>query len=126
MAACHAFKSPIILIAGGSEKGAFYDEWAFDMQTNPNVKMIVLVGQMAERMEKSLIKAEKNLAELGEKRSYKLKILRCKSFEEAVQKAKQDAVKGDCVILSPAAASFDAFKNYRERGERFRELVNKF
>jgi UDP-N-acetylmuramoylalanine--D-glutamate ligase len=47
-----------------------------------------------------------------------------KTFEEAVEAACNAAEKGDVVLLSPACASFDFFKSYKARGERFQELVN--
>ena len=46
------------------------------------------------------------------------------SFEEAVRTAADLATSGECVLLSPACASFDAFRNFAERGERFRSLVH--
>ena len=45
-------------------------------------------------------------------------------MEEAVKTARKNAKSGDVVLLSPASASFDAFKNFMERGEKFKEFVN--
>lgn len=47
------------------------------------------------------------------------------NLEESVTLAKEKAKEGDIVLLSPASASFDAFKNFAERGEKFKEFVNK-
>jgi UDP-N-acetylmuramoylalanine--D-glutamate ligase len=49
----------------------------------------------------------------------------CDDLESAVEKAHASAVKGDVVLLSPAGSSFDMFKDYRERGERFRQIVHR-
>ena len=48
----------------------------------------------------------------------------CEKFEETVQTAKKVAKPGDVVLFSPASASFDMFKNFEERGNKFKELVN--
>ena len=53
-----------------------------------------------------------------------LEIIRCKTYEEAVLTAKRYAKPGQIVLFSPASASFDFFKNFMERGEKFKELVN--
>jgi len=48
----------------------------------------------------------------------------CEGLEEAVTKAKENASKGDCVLLSPMCASFDMFADFEERGRVFKEIVN--
>ena len=53
-----------------------------------------------------------------------LGIHKCISLESAVNKANKLAQKGDIVLFSPASASFDMFKNFAERGNKFKELVN--
>ena len=53
-----------------------------------------------------------------------VKICHCKDLEEAVDISRKVARIGDVVLLSPASASFDAFKNFAERGKKFKELVN--
>ena len=50
--------------------------------------------------------------------------MHCTNLEEAVKIAKQKSNSGDIVLLSPASASFDAFKNFEERGKKFKQLVN--
>lgn len=137
IAAVRAFTQPVILIAGGSEKYADYTDWGIALLQAANLKCVVLAGggpgAMAERMEKALKSAEMTLNSRGlgvgareGGRHYPLEIVRCSKFEEAVQTAHDKAVPGDVVVLSPAAASFDMFKNYKERGDRFKELALKF
>ena len=52
-------------------------------------------------------------------------IYRCNTLEETIQKAKEVAIEGEVVLFSPASASFDMFKNFEERGNKFKELVNR-
>ena len=54
-----------------------------------------------------------------------LPIYRCSSLEEVCNKAKEVAKEGEVVLFSPASASFDLFKNFAQRGELFKEIVNK-
>lgn len=115
MAAARAFQAPTLLICGGSEKNSDYTEWAKELQNNQNVTSVFLMGVTADRMEEALKNAEPQEAPV--------EIHRCGSLEEAVQEATKKARSGDVVILSPAAASFDMFKNYKERGQVFRDLV---
>ncbi len=124
--ATKAFSQPVILIAGGSDKGLHYDEWAARMVLNKNVKLVILMGGIADKMAASLRLAE---ADFGEKRKAEgaesLQVLQANSFEDAFKLAQQSAKVGEIVLLSPAAASFDMFENYKKRGERFKELAMK-
>ena len=54
-----------------------------------------------------------------------LPIYKVNTLEEAVEKAKEVSKKGDVVLFSPASASFDMFKNFEERGNKFKQIVNK-
>lgn len=116
MAAARAFQAPTLLISGGSEKKSDYSEWAKELQNNQNVTSVFLMGMTAERMEEALKAAQPQ--------DFPVKVYRVESLEEAVKSAKEKARSGDVVIMSPAAASFDMFKNYKERGQMFRDLVN--
>lgn len=109
--ALQAFEEPIVLIAGGKNKGLDLTE--FLQAVKKRVKSLVLVGQAAEEMEKIAKK-------VGVTR-----VLRSESFEDCVEKAISEAVPGDVVLLSPACTSWDMFKSYEERGELFKELVRK-
>lgn len=118
MAAVDSFDQPTILIAGGSDKGLNYEEWAKKILTKKSLKSVILIGATADNMENALMIAEKNLGKLAH-----VKILRKEDLADAVVEACAEASEGWVVVMSPAAASFDMFKNYKERGEKFREIV---
>lgn len=110
-----SFAKKVILIAGGYDKNIPFDE--FGLAVNEYVKELVLVGVTSEKIE-SAVKVASN---------YKgIKIHRETDFEKAVEKARNRAESGDIVILSPACASFDLFKNFEERGNTFKRIVNGF
>ncbi len=103
-----SFDEPIILIAGGRDKGNDYTR-LYDLVRH-KVRAVVLIGEAAEKIEREF----RDLTE----------VLRAISMEDAVHKANRMAKSGDVVLLSPACASFDMFKNYEHRGEVFKSLVN--
>ncbi len=105
----------IVLIAGGYDKKIPFDE--FGTVVNEKVKKLVLVGVTSEKIETAVKNAD----------NYNnLPIYRCTEFKEAVEKARSIAEKGDVVILSPACASFDLFKNFEVRGDAFKDIVKGF
>ncbi len=106
-----AFDEPLILLAGGKNKGLDFHE--FMKLVQQRVKSLVLLGMAAAEMEQAA-------RDEGVKR-----ILRANSFEEGVEIAIQEAESGDVVLLSPACTSWDMFKSYEERGELFKKLVRK-
>ncbi len=108
-----SFDKPVILIAGGYDKKIPFDE--FGAVVNEYVKELVLVGVTSEKIE-AAVKAAPNYNGLT--------IHRETDFKDAVLKAKECATDGDVVILSPACASFDLFRNFEERGNTFKEIVN--
>ena len=113
IAAINAFSEPVILIAGGSEKGSDFSELGRVISETKNIKAIILIGLMADRIEKSI-------------ENKKIKILKgAKNMREIFEMVKREAADGDVVLLSPACASFDMFKNYKERGEEFKGEVRK-
>ncbi len=103
----------IVLIAGGYDKKIPFD--GFGKVLNERVKKVVLVGATSEKIEADILKSD-NYNDLP--------IYKMNNFKEAVYKAKEVAEKGDVVILSPACASFDMFKNFEERGNVFKDIVN--
>ncbi len=104
----------VILIAGGYDKKIPFDE--FGTVVNDRVKKLVLVGMTSEKIEKAV----KNAPNYNG-----LEIHRLSEFEEAVKTAHKIAESGDVVILSPACASFDLFKNFEVRGNTFKDIVKK-
>ena len=110
-----SFEQKVILIAGGYDKKIPFDE--FGKVVNEKTKALVLVGITSEKIEKS-VKAASNFNGLP--------IYREDCFRAAVERARSCAKSGDIVILSPACASFDLFKNFEERGNTFKKIVNEF
>ena len=114
-AGLNAFDEKVILIAGGYDKKIPFDE--FGAVVNEHVKKLILVGDTSDKIE-AAVKNAKNYGGLP--------IYRESEFEAAVKTARDVAEKGDVVMLSPACASFDLFKNFEERGNTFKNIVNKF
>ncbi len=117
IAGLRSFSEKVILIAGGYDKHIPYE--ALGPEVVAHVKKLVLVGATASKIEASVRQAE------GFDES-QLPIYILTDFEEAVKKARDLAQEGDIVIMSPASASFDLFKNFMERGNRFKEIVRNF
>lgn len=99
----------IVLIAGGVGKNADFTE--LNPAIKKYVKALVLIGEAAQ----DIAKAVGDIAP----------VCFAKSMEEAVMQAKQLAEPKDCVLLSPACASYDMFKNFEHRGDVFSEVVKK-
>ena len=114
IAGLNAFDENIILLAGGSDKGLDYKEIGEVIARK--VGTLILTGPTAQKIEKATkqgLSEEKNI-----------EIIHTNNLEESVKVAKEKARSGDIVLLSPASASFDAFKNFEERGNYFKTLVN--
>lgn len=105
-----AMKRRTVLIGGGYDKDSEYTEWieAFEGK----VKKLVLLGQTKEK-----------IAADAEKCGFHDYVF-ADTFEEAVMMAVEIAEPGEAVLLSPACASWGMFKNYEERGDKFKEIVN--
>lgn len=115
IAAIKSFKNPEILILGGSSKKSDFSELGQVIGEAENVKAIVEIGEEWNRIK----------AEIKTVRPETLLIEGAKNMEQIITAASKIAVPGDVVILSPAAASFDKFKNYKDRGNQFKEEVKK-
>lgn len=111
----NAFKENIVLIAGGYDKKLDYEPLAKPILNK--VSNLILIGQTAEKIYTS-VKTEE------EKVNKKINITMCDTLEQAIEIAKKVAKKGDVVLFSPASASFDMFKNFADRGNKFKNLVN--
>ncbi|MDD2211529.1 MAG: UDP-N-acetylmuramoyl-L-alanine--D-glutamate ligase [Desulfitobacteriaceae bacterium] len=106
-----AFAEPLVLIAGGRNKGLDFRE--FMKLVSKRVKSLILLGEAAEELAAAAREAGV------------LRLVRASSFAEGVEKAIAEAVPGDVVLLSPACTSWDMFKSYEERGELFKQLVRR-
>jgi UDP-N-acetylmuramoylalanine--D-glutamate ligase len=106
-----AFEGGVHAILGGSEKGEAYEPLLDPVRER--CVACYLTGASADRLAEALAPA----IETG------LPLYRCADLEEAVLRASSAAEPGDVVLLSPACASFDAFSDFEERGERFRQIV---
>ena len=116
-AALHAFTQKLILIAGGYDKHIPFT--LLGPEICSHVKILILTGATAQAIRSSVESAENYTSGVPE-------ILETDDFTEAVCLARQKALPGDVVILSPACASFDRFKNFEERGRLFKDIVNAF
>lgn len=105
--ALESFDQPIIWIGGGLDKGGRFD--ALRPAIGRRVKRAILFGAARQAIARTL----EGVTDVEE----------VVTLDEAVQRAAGSAQSGDVVLLSPACASFDQFRDYRERGERFRALV---
>ena len=115
--ALSVFKDKVILIAGGKDKGIAYDDLGPALEEH--VKVLILIGATSDKIYESLMNNAQNKGIKSQ-----VKVIRVKSYPEAVFKARESSQKGDTVILSPASTSFDMFKNFEERGALFKRLVN--
>ena len=111
----NAFKENIVLIAGGYDKNLDYEPLAKPVLDK--VSTLILIGQTAEKIF-DVVKNE------SEKQNKKIDINMCDTLEQTIDIAKKSAKKGDVVLFSPASASFDMFKNFADRGQKFKNLVN--
>ena len=115
IAGLHSFDERIVLIAGGYDKHLDYTPIAKPILEK--VDSLILIGDTAPK----IFDAVKNEAE---KQGKDIKIYMCDEFKNTVLVAKKVAKPGQIVLFSPASASFDLFKNFEERGNKFKELVN--
>ena len=99
---------PIIMIAGGRDKGS--DLSTIKQLISQNVKELILIGEAKSKIKKALDGATK--------------ILESETLKDSVNLAYKDAKRGDCILLSPMCASFDMFVDFEDRGRKFKEIVN--
>ena len=111
MVAVQAFDQPKIIILGGSDKGASYDQLA-EVVSRSNVRKALLIGNQAPKIQLALEKA--GFAEF---------LSGGNNMEDIVKTARQVAQPGDVVLLSTGCASFDMFADYKDRGNQFTAAV---
>ena len=119
MAALNAYHEPLILLAGGRDKDMVWDEWVNRVQQR--CKAVVLFGDLAEMLEKRF--STQHSARSAQSSVLSPHLVRVETLAEAVAAAAKLAVAGDIVLLSPGGTSYDAFTDFEERGQMFRELV---
>ena len=111
------FSNKVIMIAGGKDKGIPYDE--IGPALAEHVKVLILIGATSDKIQEAL-DAEINKTGNGKD----IEVIRATSYEDAVNTARSKAHDGDVVLLSPASTSFDMFRNFEERGNLFKKIVN--
>jgi UDP-N-acetylmuramoylalanine--D-glutamate ligase len=99
---------PLILLAGGQDKDMVWDAWAKEVAAR--VRHTILFGQLAPMLADLLTAVSAPFTQVSD-------------LAEAVEVARKTAVAGDIVLLSPGGTSYDAYRDFAERGEHFRRLV---
>jgi UDP-N-acetylmuramoylalanine--D-glutamate ligase len=102
-----SFQEPLVLIAGGRDKAG--DFYALRELVSQKVRAVILIGEASGKIKAAL-------GDVTDTRT-------AKDLAEAVTMSRQMAKKGDAVLLSPACASFDMFRDYEDRGRQFKKLV---
>ena len=102
-----SFNEPLLLIAGGRDKGSDFSP--LRPLIKEKLKKLILIGEARDKIAEA-VGGMTNTSFAS-------------TLEEAVSIAHREAVKGDIVLLSPACASFDMFKNFEDRGRKFKEIV---
>ena len=115
IAGLNSFNEKIVLIAGGYDKHLDYTPIAKPIVDN--VSKLILMGATADKIHDAVVK-ELTLEQKS------MPIYHCSTLKETVELANKIVEKGEIVLFSPASASFDLFKNFAERGDKFKELVN--
>ncbi len=110
LAALAAFDEPLVLLAGGQDKDMVWDAWASEVAQR--VRHTILFGQLAPMLAERLTAVSAPFTQVSD-------------LAAAVAVARNTAVAGDIVLLSPGGTSYDAYRDFAERGEHFRRLVVK-
>ena len=109
--AVQTMTEPTVIILGGFDKHTSFEPLAREIVNSPSIRHAVLIGETAQLIRSALERAGFRETEPAE------------SLGQAVELARKAAGKGWNVLLSPACASFDMFKDYEERGRVFKEIV---
>ncbi len=115
VAAVEAITTPKVLIVGGKDRGINLDGLVSAFKNHmEDIRKILVIGEAAERIKTDLDRASFNNVE----------VINSKRMKDIVGRTTQLAHKGDSVVLSPGFPSFDMFKNFEDRGQKFNEAVN--
>jgi UDP-N-acetylmuramoylalanine--D-glutamate ligase len=114
MAGLRSFSEKVLLIVGGYDKNIPFDE--LGPEICDHVKVLLLGGATGPKI-RAAVEAAPNYI------SGKPEIIDCGDFETAVRRAAAEAKSGDVVLMSPASAAFDQFKNFMVRGAFFKKIV---
>ncbi len=114
--ALEAFAEPLVLLAGGRDKQLPWDEAARDIARR--VRVLICFGEMGDRIAREVRVARSQMGEAALER-----VERVETLEEAVALAARLARPGEVVLLSPGGTSYDAYRDFEERGAHFRRLV---
>ena len=114
MAGLSSFDEDIVLIAGGYDKNLDYTPLAKPILNK--VSKLILFGATSDKIFEAVMKKKQN---------EKIEIYQEKTLDDVINRAKEVATNGEIVLFSPASASFDMFKNFADRGNQFKEIVNK-
>lgn len=112
VAAIRSFSEPETIIIGGSGKGLDYRELRREIEKRENLKNVITIGTIGQDIVRGI--ENKNIISLG-----------TSSMNRIVEVALEVTPKGGVVVLTPAAASFDMFLNYKDRGNKFKEAIKK-
>lgn len=114
IAAVNAFHEPIVLLLGGRDKNLPWDKLA--QLIRKRVARVIIFGEAGELIAEAIGPKTPNQAMKS--------VVRCATLQEAVRTARNQAEPGDVVLLSPGGTSYDAFKDFEERGQAFSKWVN--
>ncbi len=115
VAAIKSFTQPEIVIVGGIDKGGEFDLLAEAIKAQPNIKEIVIIGEIRQKLNDILV---------NDGVQAKMTLFDGKTMPEIVDYARSISQTGDVILLSPACASFDMFRDFYDRGDQFRAYVN--
>ena len=115
IAGLRSFPQKVILIAGGYDKKIPFD--VLGQAVQDHVKTLILTGHTADKIRQAVLSSQ------GYQKGQPTIVME-EDFSQAVLTASRMAEDGDVVLLSPACASFDHFKNFAQRGQTFKAIVN--
>lgn len=119
-AAVRAFSGPLVVIAGGKDKGTPFEPFAKSVVTSPNVKYIILFGENKKKIRDALSDVECQISDVADT----LREATLIAYKQAKLLAAHSATP-ITILFSPGSASFDLFTDYKDRGEQFKKIVSR-